>query len=149
VRIEVISGQQGVSDEVQQQPGGKNGAFPDICENHGIQYTITRPVFICYNYAVNTPLLNVFAYSVTPWTIVGMIGIAMFSLRWLVQLIASARAKKSIIPIYFWYLSAAGSLILIVYFAFGRSDVVGVVSNLLPLCLALCNLVIISRAKQP
>lgn len=50
-----------------------------------------------------------------PMVIVGFIGQAVFTSRFIVQWIASERAKKSIIPHAFWYLSVLGSLILLSY----------------------------------
>src|SRR6267378_4029702 len=44
--------------------------------------------------------------------VLGMIGNATFSMRFLVQWIASERQGESVIPISFWYWSIAGSIIL-------------------------------------
>jgi lipid-A-disaccharide synthase-like uncharacterized protein len=49
------------------------------------------------------------------WLIVGLVGQTMFPLRFLVQWIASEKKGESTIPIYFWYLSLAGGLILLLY----------------------------------
>lgn len=57
----------------------------------------------------------------TPWIIVGLIGQLLFSLRFLVQWIASERAGRSIIPLPFWYLSLGGGLTLLAY-ALYRQD---------------------------
>ena len=38
------------------------------------------------------------------WLIIGLIGQVMFSMRFILQWIASERHKKSVIPISFWYL---------------------------------------------
>ena len=54
----------------------------------------------------------------------GLTGNAIFSTRFLVQWIASERQGESVIPVAFWYLSIAGSLILFTYFAV-RHDPVG------------------------
>ena len=47
---------------------------------------------------------------VTPWKLIGLTGALMFSMRWLVQLIASRRARKPVIPRMFWYMSIVGSV---------------------------------------
>ncbi len=39
----------------------------------------------------------------------------MFALRFLVQWVASEKKGESTIPIYFWYLSLAGGLVLLSY----------------------------------
>ena len=51
--------------------------------------------------------------------ILGLIGNATFSMRFLVQWIASEKQGESVIPISFWYWSIAGSLIMFLYFHFG------------------------------
>ncbi len=57
------------------------------------------------------------------WVAFGLFGQLMFTGRFLVQWIASERAKKSVVPLAFWYLSMAGGLILLTY-AIYRRDVV-------------------------
>lgn len=49
------------------------------------------------------------------WIILGFVGQAAFFMRFLVQWIASEKKGESFIPIYFWYLSISGGLILLVY----------------------------------
>ena len=53
----------------------------------------------------------------------GLIGNAIFSTRFLVQWIASERQGDSVIPTSFWYLSIAGSVVLLAYFAVRRDPV--------------------------
>ena len=55
------------------------------------------------------------------WVGVGLVGQAIFSARFIVQWIVSERRKRSVIPISFWFLSMAGSLILLTY-AIHRQD---------------------------
>ena len=49
------------------------------------------------------------------WVVVGFVGQAAFFMRFLVQWIASEKRGESFIPIYFWYLSISGGLILLLY----------------------------------
>jgi lipid-A-disaccharide synthase-like uncharacterized protein len=58
----------------------------------------------------------------------GFLGQAFFSLRFLVQWIASERRKESVIPIYFWYFSVGGGLTLLIY-AILRMDPVFIVGQ--------------------
>ena len=44
--------------------------------------------------------------------ILGLIGNAIFSMRFLVQWLASERQGESFIPVSFWYWSIAGSMIM-------------------------------------
>ena len=49
------------------------------------------------------------------WTVVGFVGMGLFSSRFIVQWIASEKKRESVIPVSFWYLSIAGSLITLAY----------------------------------
>ncbi len=42
------------------------------------------------------------------WLLVGLLGQAIFSARFIVQWLVSEKEKKSIIPVAFWYLSLLG-----------------------------------------
>jgi len=77
---------------------------------------------------------------ITPWKCVGYLGVGLFASRWLVQMVASSRAGKPTMPRLFWYMSMTGSLLLLTYFIFGKNDSVGVLSNLMPACIAAYNL---------
>lgn len=49
------------------------------------------------------------------WATIGLFGQFIFGLRFILQWLASEYRKKSHIPISFWFLSLAGSLILLGY----------------------------------
>ncbi len=49
------------------------------------------------------------------WLAVGFSAQAMFSMRFIIQWIASERARQSIVPEAFWYFSFAGGLMLFIY----------------------------------
>jgi lipid-A-disaccharide synthase-like uncharacterized protein len=55
--------------------------------------------------------------------ILGFVGNAVFSTRFLVQWIASERTGQSVVPVSFWHWSIAGSLIMCVYWIFEREPV--------------------------
>ncbi|MGV6812332.1 MAG: lipid-A-disaccharide synthase N-terminal domain-containing protein [Brevirhabdus sp.] len=55
------------------------------------------------------------------WVSVGLAGQLMFSMRFIVQWIASERVKKSVVPLTFWYFSMAGGIILFSYAVY-RAD---------------------------
>ena len=63
------------------------------------------------------------------WVSIGMCGNLLFFSRWVVQWLASERARRSVIPVAFWYLSIAGSVTLLGY-ALYRRDPVFIVSQL-------------------
>ena len=87
-------------------------------------------------------VLEVFSATliITPWKIIGYLGVMLFAGRWFVQLWASRKSKKVIMPRLFWYMSIAGSLMLLSYFVFGKNDSVGILSNSFPFLIASYNL---------
>jgi lipid-A-disaccharide synthase-like uncharacterized protein len=80
------------------------------------------------------------------WLAIGFTGNALFFSRFLVQWIASERARRSYVPVAFWWLSIAGSLILLVY-AIHRRDPVFTLA-FLPNCIVYVrNLMLIRRER--
>ncbi len=73
------------------------------------------------------------------WLIVGFIGQALFSARFIVQWLKSEREKKSVFPIAFWYFSIAGGATLLAY-AIYRQDPVFIVGQIAGLFIYLRNL---------
>jgi len=81
-----------------------------------------------------------FGILIHPWKIVGLTGTLVFGLRFVIQWIASERARKSVIPFGFWECSALGSLLMLSYFAIYQRDSVGVLSTAMPLPIYLRNI---------
>lgn len=81
------------------------------------------------------------------WLVVGFIGQAVFSLRFLVQWIQSERKRRSVVPIGFWYLSIAGGLTLLSY-AIHRQDPVFIVGQAAGVFIYTRNLQLISRERR-
>jgi len=77
---------------------------------------------------------------ITPWKIIGYLGVILFAGRWFVQLWVSRRSRKVVMPRLFWYMSIVGSLMLLSYFIFGKNDSVGILSNSFPFLIASYNL---------
>jgi lipid-A-disaccharide synthase-like uncharacterized protein len=78
------------------------------------------------------------------WFALGMAGQAIFFSRFLVQWIASERAGRSYIPHIFWWLSLAGSMLLLGY-AIHRKDAVFVLGQAFGWVVYARNLVLIQR----
>ena len=57
------------------------------------------------------------------WVVVGFLGQALFSMRFLIQWIMSERARQSVMPIAFWYFSLAGGVVLLTYAIYRRDPV--------------------------
>ena len=104
----------------------------------------TRRLLSNRSLAMNAPDLTAAAeflhITLNPWKFVGLAGSLIFGLRFVIQWIASERAKKSVIPIGFWECSALGSILTLSYFAIYRHDSVGILQTALPLPIYLRNL---------
>ena len=98
--------------------------------------------------AMNQTFAVVLGVTLTPWKLVGYLGVALFAGRWLVQLAASKTSGKPVLPRVFWHMSAVGSVLLLSYFIFGKNDSVGILSNLFPLFVALYNLYLDNKARR-
>lgn len=79
------------------------------------------------------------------WVLFGLFGQLMFTGRFIVQWIASERARKSVVPIQFWYFSLAGGAILLSY-AIYRVDPVFILGQSLGVFIYLRNLWLIRRS---
>ena len=82
------------------------------------------------------------------WFAIGFIGQAVFFMRFMVQWVASERAKTSYIPISFWYLSLVGSTILLVY-AIHRQEPIFLLGQLPNALVYTRNLMLIRRGDAP
>jgi len=83
---------------------------------------------------------NAFGITVTPWKLVGYLGVVLFAGRWFVQMHYSRKLRRPVVPTVFWFMSISGSLLLLSYFTFGKNDSVGILSNLFPAGVAGYNL---------
>jgi len=80
----------------------------------------------------------------TSWLVLGFLGQALFSMRFLIQWIYSEKHKKSIIPDAFWYFSLAGGLTLLTY-AILRQDPVFIMGQGMGLFVYVRNLMLIRK----
>ena len=79
--------------------------------------------------------------------IVGFGGQALFASRFIIQWLKSEGARKSVIPVAFWYFSIGGGLVLFLY-ALWRKDPVIICGQGLGLFIYLRNLYLIYRERQ-
>jgi len=73
------------------------------------------------SHEVGNYLYNVFLLKLSWLVVVGYAGQALFTMRFVVQWIASERARKSVFPVAFWFFSIGGGLLLFAY-ALVRED---------------------------
>lgn len=55
--------------------------------------------------------------------VIGLIGQGLFSMRFIIQWIASEKAKASVIPFSFWIFSLGGSILLLIYAIYKKDPV--------------------------
>jgi lipid-A-disaccharide synthase-like uncharacterized protein len=97
---------------------------------------------------MNDPILVAFGITITPWKLIGYLGVALFAGRWFVQMYYSRKRGRPVVPTVFWLMSISGSLLLLAYFTFGKNDSVGILSNLFPAGVAGYNLLLDLRHKR-
>jgi lipid-A-disaccharide synthase-like uncharacterized protein len=83
----------------------------------------------------------------TVWVSIGLLGQALFAGRFLVQWLVSERTGRSVVPLGFWYLSIAGSAILLAY-ALHRHDLVFTLGQSFGFLVYGRNLSLIRRERQ-
>src|SRR5438874_13715739 len=59
-------------------------------------------------------LHDVFISKFDAWVVLGFVAQGFFTMRFVVQWIASDRARKSVIPVAFWFFSIGGGALLLV-----------------------------------
>ena len=68
-------------------------------------------------------LHDVFVVKFDAWVVLGFVAQAFFTMRFVVQWIASERARKSVMPVAFWFFSIGGGALLLVYALYRRDPV--------------------------
>lgn len=91
---------------------------------------------------MNAVIGHLFGIALTGWKVVGYLGVFLFAGRWVVQVLATRAYGRPVVPRTFWLMSVSGSVLLLAYFIWGKSDSVGVLSNLFPMLVALYNLML-------
>ena len=81
------------------------------------------------------------------WLLIGFSGQLLFTSRFLVQWIASERARRSIVPLAFWWFSLAGGATLLAY-ALWRRDPVFAVGQASGLVIYTRNLMLIGKDRS-
>ncbi|NQT18540.1 MAG: lipid-A-disaccharide synthase N-terminal domain-containing protein [Planctomycetes bacterium] len=81
------------------------------------------------------------------WYALGFLGQIVFTMRFVVQWIASEKQGKSVIPVKFWYFSIAGSVVLLIY-SYWRKDPVFILAQCFGCFIYFRNLKLLSREKR-
>ncbi len=81
------------------------------------------------------------------WVVFGLFGQILFAGRFIVQWIASEKARRSVVPVVFWYFSIGGGAVLFSY-ALWRGDPVFILGQSLGLFIYSRNLWLIHVEKR-
>ncbi len=81
------------------------------------------------------------------WVSIGLVAQLLFSARFIVQWLASERAKKSVVPELFWWLSIVGGVTLLAY-AIYRMDPVFILGQSTGVVIYARNLWLIYAEKR-
>ncbi len=99
------------------------------------------------SHAVGAYLIDVFVTKADWWLLLGFLAQGLFTMRFLVQWIASERAGHSVIPLAFWIFSIFGGLLLLVY-ALYRKDAVFIAGQAFGVFVYLRNLFFVLRDRK-
>jgi len=81
------------------------------------------------------------------WLGIGFLGQSLFFSRWVLQWFVSEKKAESQIPVSFWYMSLAGSAIVLAY-AIHKVDLVFIAGQSVGTLVYVRNLVLIHRSKE-
>lgn len=81
------------------------------------------------------------------WITIGLVAQVLFFLRFLIQWIVSEKKGESVIPVQFWYLSIAGSLMLLAY-SIWRKDPVFILGQCMGTVIYIRNLSLIYKKQS-
>lgn len=89
---------------------------------------------------------QVFFNSLDWWVVLGVIAQGLFTMRFVVQWLASEKAKRSVVPMTFWWFSIGGGALLFIY-ALYRRDPVFIIGQGFGLFVYIRNLQFVLRAR--
>jgi lipid-A-disaccharide synthase-like uncharacterized protein len=81
------------------------------------------------------------------WVAIGLAGQFFFTMRFVLQWIATEKKKKSVIPVSFWYFSILGSIILLCYSVY-RQDPVFILGQAFGMTVYFRNLYFVRKEKN-
>lgn len=92
-------------------------------------------------------LHQVFIVQFDGWILLGFVAQLFFTMRFVVQWLASERAKRSVVPIAFWFFSLGGGALLFLY-AIQRRDPVFIAGQGMGLFIYIRNLWLIANERK-
>ncbi|MHB1155665.1 MAG: lipid-A-disaccharide synthase N-terminal domain-containing protein [Phycisphaerales bacterium] len=125
-----------------------------IDNDHGGALLLTPDEFSTWIYRQQTSrsfterLFNISTPFGIAWVALGLLGQVLFTGRMIVQWLVSEKAKRSVVPPLFWWLSLLGATMLTLYFLW-RQDIVGVLGQAFGWLIYTRNLWMIYRPHNP
>lgn len=104
----------------------------------GLLVVAAAPCPTCGHEATQSPVF---------WLVVGFLGQAIFTARFLAQWVASERRRDSVVPVIFWWLSLFGGLTLLCY-ALHRKDPVIIVGQSMGVFIYVRNLMLLAKGRR-
>jgi len=104
-------------------------------------------LLIDMSHAIGAYLTDVFVTRLDWWVLLGLVAQVLFTMRFLVQWIASERVGHSVIPVAFWLFSIGGGLLLLIY-ALYRKDIVFIAGQSFGVFVYLRNLQFVLRDRK-
>src|SRR3954470_13487147 len=92
-------------------------------------------------------LHDVFVNRLDWWVLLGVIAQISFTMRFVVQWLASEKAGRSVVPMAFWWFSISGGLLLFVY-ALYRRDPVFIVGQGLGVFIYIRNMQLVFKERR-
>jgi lipid-A-disaccharide synthase-like uncharacterized protein len=88
--------------------------------------------------------ISFLGYELDAWLVLGFAAQGLFFMRFIIQWIATEKAKRTVIPVAFWYFSIGGAIFLLIY-SIHRNDPVFILGYGLAMIIYLRNLYIARR----
>ncbi len=85
--------------------------------------------------------------SIDTWVVIGLFGQFMFTMRFVMQWLASEKARKSVVPVSFWFFSVMGGLIVLAY-AVHKKDPVFILGQGMGLLIYARNIYFIFKERR-
>ena len=104
-------------------------------------------MLVDFSQSVAAYVEDIFATRFDGWVILGFAAQALFTMRFLVQWIASERVRRSVIPLAFWIYSIGGGALLLIYSLY-RKDPVFIAGQAFGLFVYLRNLYFALRERR-
>lgn len=92
-------------------------------------------------------LYEVFIDRFDALLLVGVVGQLLFTMRFLVQWVASERAGRSVVPVAFWFFSIGGGTVTLIYGLYRKEPII-IMGQALSIIIYARNLMLINKQRR-